>query len=99
MKTTTFQFRVTEAQRRRWRHVAGDQDEKESAWARDGLDAYSILCTKAAELDMNPHDLLTEALELHAQHRATVELLLASDLPAPVKERLLRVLSPRAVSG
>lgn len=94
MKTPLFQVRVGKEQRERWIKVAGDQAENASAWAREGLDVWATVCSKARELKLEPRELVERALEVHGRHRAAVELVLASDLPAAVKQRLLRVLSP-----
>lgn len=89
-----FQFRVSAAQRQVWKDAPRSPDQKESAWAREGLDAWAKLWRRAAELDTTPHALIDAALEDHARVAAAVAELTSNRTLSASDKRLLRVLSP-----
>ena len=96
VKRSTFQLRVSDdRQRQRWQATAEAQAESESSWARDGLDAWVMVCTRARELGSNPRELLDAALEDHVRARAAVsEIAGSKSLSETEKDRLLRILAP-----
>ena len=92
----TFQFRVTAEQRAPWQAAAEVRGQSESEWARDGLDAWVVLCERAAELGVEPRDMVPEAIEAHARVRAAVDELAGGRTLTTREARLLRVLAPMA---
>jgi len=69
---TTFQFRCTEEQRAPWQGSAQACGLKESEWARRGLDAWVRVCDQAAELGVDPRELVEHALSDHVRVRAAI---------------------------
>jgi hypothetical protein len=94
----TFQLRVTVGQRRSWHEAARAAGQTESEWAREGLDAWMIVSGHAAELGVNPIDLLRAALDDHARVRAAVAELASVPSRSPGEDRVFRLLAPAAWS-
>lgn len=90
----TFQLRVSSAQRARWQVAADGAALSDSAWAREGLDAWVAVCERAAALGLEPRALVAEALEDHARVRAAVAELATVKSPTEAERRILRVLDP-----
>jgi hypothetical protein len=68
----TFQFRVTREQRAPWQASAEAWKLSESEWARGGLDAWVKVCDCAAQLGVNPRELVDVALADHVRVRAAI---------------------------
>jgi hypothetical protein len=92
----TFQFRTTSEQRAPWAQSAHDNGQTESEWARDALNAWVHVCTRAAELGTNPQALLEAALDDNARIRAAIVELEHARSLSTTEDRVLRVLSPAA---
>lgn len=88
------QFRAPGDKKERWEQAAGAAGESFSKWAREGLDAWIDVGTRAGELEVNPHSLLTEALENHGRVMAAVAELRGVKTLSKTEERLLRILAP-----
>jgi len=78
----TFQLRVTTEQRAPWQSSAAARGQSESEWARDGLDAWVRFCDRAAQLGMDPRELVDVALSDHARVRDAIDQLVRAELRA-----------------
>src|SRR5438309_1199148 len=68
----TVRFRVTKEQRAPWQASAEAWKLSESEWARGGLDAWVKICDCAAQLGVNPRELVDVALADHVRVRAAI---------------------------
>jgi hypothetical protein len=92
----TFQFRVDAERRSKWQAAAEERAQSESAWAREALDAWVLVCRQAAALEVEPTAFVTQALEDHARVRAAVAELTSARALTTTEARLLRILAPTA---
>jgi hypothetical protein len=88
------QFRTPADKKERWERTANGLKQSFSEWARDGLDAWVDVSTRAAEVGMEPRILVAEALADQLRVRSALAELRESKTLSPMEERLLRILAP-----
>jgi hypothetical protein len=88
------QFRTPADKKERWERSANDLEQSFSEWARDGLDAWVDVSTRAAEVGMQPRILVAEALADQLRVRSVLAELRTAKTLSAMEERLLRILAP-----
>jgi len=88
------QFRAPGDKTERWEQAADAAGVSFSKWAREGLDAWIDVVTRAGELEVDPRTLLAEALENHGRVMAAAAALRGTKTLSKTEERLLSILAP-----